>query len=84
MVTSEEFWRARVNWTAELVDCQRKSDQRVSLLHSEYKTKVDAKEALLTALYSEIEKITSQVDNEKSCQNNTQQKLDGRYHTCVS
>ena len=51
MVTSEEFWRARVNWTTQLVLCQNHSDQRVSLLTSEFKTKMDAKEALLTAIH---------------------------------
>lgn len=77
MVTSEEFWSARVNWTAELERCQRHSEQRVSMLRSEFTTKLNAKEALLTELYSEIEKITSQVENEKSCHHNTQQKFDG-------
>ena len=51
LVSSEEFWKARANWTAELILCQRHSDQRVSLLTSEFKTKMDAKEALLTAIH---------------------------------
>lgn len=77
MISSEEFWNARVNWINELMHCQRHSDQRISLLTTEFKTKMDGKVALLTDLYSEIEKITCQIGNEKSYHQNTKQKLDG-------